>query len=155
MTQLIKVSPTRVYICMYVHIPLYVHIYIYVYIRKLPALHGLVSRFLVCTARHCRWQAENPVARVALTKATMHGFAQKTSLDSQFHSFARYSIEGPCSYGSKPCTAYGAKFSTTLLMASIEPHCMDLHRRPLARICKDLPKFDVARICTQNVQVNP
>ena len=35
------------------------------------------------------------------------------------------------------------KKNTTLPMTSTEPNRTDLHGRPLARICTDLPKLDV------------
>ena len=51
------------------------------HIRKLPVLHGFVSRVFVCTARHSTWQAKNhhctELHRPA-GRATMHGFARKT-----------------------------------------------------------------------------
>ena len=40
-------------------------------------------------------------------------------------------------------------------MASIEPQLHGLARTPLARIGTDLPKFDDARISTDNVQQDP
>ena len=49
----------RGHICIY----MYKYMYIYMYIRKLPALHGFVSRVFCCTAPHCTWQAKNPIAR--------------------------------------------------------------------------------------------
>ena len=39
---------------------IYVYTYICIYNRKLPALHGFVSRVAFGTARHCTWQAKNP-----------------------------------------------------------------------------------------------
>ena len=49
--------------------------------RKVPALHGFVSRLVVCSVRHRTWQAKNPHCtglHGPAGRATMHGLAQKT-----------------------------------------------------------------------------
>ena len=146
----------------------------------MPALHGFVSRVFFCTAWHCTWQAKSPHCTELhgpAGKATMHGLARTTckwipsftdlhgtawkvpvhmdpnlALLMEFNSYESQSVTA---YGapSRHCQITGHGFhGTTLPMASIEPPLHGFARTPLARICTDLPKFDDARICTENVQ---
>ena len=70
---------------------------------------------------------------------------ENVQVDSEFHGFARNSMEGACSYGSQYDTAYKAQFSTTPPMASIEPPLHGLARTPL---CTDLHGPAQIRRCT-------
>ena len=139
----------------------------------MPALHGFVSRVVFCTARHRTWQAKNPHCTELhgpAGKATMHGFTRKMCKSipnfTDLHGTAwkvpvhmdpnlsllmelnSYESQSVTAYGapSRPCQITGHGFhGTTLPMASIEPHCTDLHGPPRARICTDLPIFDDAQ----------
>ena len=142
---------------------MYTYIYIYIYIRKVPALHGFVSRVFFCTAWHCTWQAKSPHCTELhgpAGKATMHGLARTTcKWIPSFTDLHGTAWKAPVhmdpnlallvelnSYESQPVTAYGAPsrpcqitghgfHGTTLPMASIEPPLHGLARTPR---CTDL-----------------
>ena len=141
-----------------VHVSTYI-IRKYMYMcRKLPALHGFVSWVLSCSEQHCTWHAKNPIVRRCtdlLVNQRCTDLQGKRACGFRISRICTVQHGGSLFIWIPSGTAYRAQVSMKLPMAAMEPHCTDFHARPLAQICTDLRKFDVARNCTENVQQDP